>query len=59
MWSVFDYKYIDDFSKILLKKNVTFTLSSKAKKLLIDIGFHSAMGARSVHRTINNHFKKS
>ncbi len=51
-------KYIDDFSNILSDKNITLEVSQEAKMVLNAIGFDPAMGARSVHRTINNEFKK-
>ena len=51
-------KFLLELSNRLLKKNITFTISENAKKYLSDIGFESAMGARSVKRIINDELKK-
>jgi hypothetical protein len=50
-------KYIDDFSKSLLEKNIYLSVSSEAKELLNADGFQAQMGARSVDRAITNQFK--
>jgi ATP-dependent Clp protease ATP-binding subunit ClpA len=50
-------KYLNDFSKTLLEKNINLTVSSQAKELLNINGFQAAMGARSVDREITNSFK--
>ena len=51
-------KFLDDFSKTLLKKNISLTVSNEAKEVLNYIGFDANMGARSVMRAINNEFKR-
>ena len=51
-------KFIGDFSEKLLGKNVVMTVSEEAKFLLNQIGFESAMGARSVGRAIDREFKR-
>lgn len=52
-------KYLEDFSQILKPKKISLHVSVEAKELLIVIGFISGMGARSVIRSINNHFKQN
>jgi len=49
-------KFLLELADKLLKKNIKLTISDNAKKYLTDMGFESAMGARSVKRTINNEF---
>ena len=51
-------KFLDDFSNMLLEKNISLTVSDKAKEVLNDFGFDADMGARSVKRAINNEFKR-
>ncbi len=51
-------KFLVELSDKLLNKNIKLTISDNARMYLTDMGFESAMGARSVKRTINNEFKK-
>lgn len=51
-------KFLLELSYKLFKKHIKFSITNNAKKHLADTGFESAMGARSVKRTINNEFKK-
>ncbi len=51
-------KFLDDFSNMLLEKNISLTVSNEAKEVLNYFGFDADMGARSVIRAINNEFKR-
>ena len=51
-------KFIGDFANKLLRNNVNMTVSEDAKLLLNQMGFESAMGARSVGRAIDREFKR-
>ncbi len=51
-------KFLDELTCKLSNININLSISGDARKYLTFMGFESAMGARSVKRTINNEFKK-
>ena len=51
-------KFLTELTLKLSIKNITLNISNAAKDALVSMGFNSAMGARSVKRTITSEFKK-
>jgi len=51
-------KFIGELEEKLLEKEITLTLTKAARDYLIEMGFDSQMGARSVKRAINTEFKR-
>lgn len=48
---------LEDVNRILQDKDITITISDKAKEKLIDVGYNPAMGARPLRRVIQEHIE--
>ncbi len=51
-------KFIKDLELQILDKNITITLTNRAKKELVNLGYDKQMGARPLQRIITKHIKE-
>ncbi len=51
-------KFINNMQNNLKEKNITISITKKAKEQIIELGYNKDMGARPLQRVINKHIKE-